>query len=279
MKISLVSARPKIARPDENLEKMKNFAEKIDADLIAFGELFLSGYMCKDELRDVAQDIDGKAVRELSKVAMDKDCYIIFGMPLKEKLRGIIRNAAVLVHPDGKVDAYKKIFLPTFGPFEEKLFFDEGEELKAFETRFGKIGIMICYDLFFPEVSRAYALQGADLLVCISASPSTTKEYFEKLLPARALENTVFLAYTNLVGTQEDLVFWGGSQIYDPLGKPISKMEYFKEGYIVQEIDFGEIERARASRPVLRDLKPEIYHDLYRLSRGEHLLQRSTGKD
>lgn len=267
MRISLVSARPKIAKTDENLERMKEFVSKIDADLIVFGELFLSGYRCKDELREIAQEIDGKAVRELSELASERDCYIIFGMPLKEKLKGIIRNAAILIHPDGKVDAYRKWFLPTFGPFEEKIFFDEGEELNVFKTRFGKIGIMICYDLFFPEVARAYTLQGADLIVCISASPSTTREYFEKLLPARALENTVFLAYTNLVGTQEDLVFWGGAQIYNPLGKLISKMDYFKEGYISEEINFDELEQARASRPVLRDLRAEIYQDLYRISK------------
>ena len=280
MKVSLIAARPKIAKKEENLERMKEFIEKGDADFYVFGELFLSGYRCKDELRDVAEPIDGDSVKELSDLAREKDCYIIFGMPLKEKNpKGLIRNAAILIHPDGKVDAYRKWFLPTFGPFEEKIFFDEGEEIKAFDTKFGKIGIMICYDLFFPEVARALALQGSDIVFCISASPSTTRIYFERLLPARSLENTVFLAYTNLVGAQEDLVFWGGCQIYNPLGNLIKKMDYFKEGVLICDINLEEIERARHVRPVIRDLRADIYLDLYNILRGKggikHLEEKS----
>lgn len=268
MKLALVSARPKIGKKEENLKKMEDFIKKEDADFYVFGELFLSGYRCKDELRDVAESIDGESIVYLSELAKEKDAYIIFGMPLKEKIpKGLIRNAAIMIHPDGKVDAYRKWFLPTFGPFEEKIFFDEGEEIKVFDTRFGKIGILICYDLFFPEISRALALQGADVLFCISASPSTTRIYFEKILPARALENTVFVMYTNLVGTQEDLVFWGGSQAYDPLGNLIKRMDYFKEGILTLEIDISKIEEVRHLRPVLRDIRAEIYQDLYNIIR------------
>ena len=269
-RIALIAGRPKIGKKEENLRKMEEFIKKEDADLYVFGELFLSGYRCKDELRDIAEPIDGESVKYLSDLAKEKDSYIIFGMPLKEKNpKGLIRNASVLVHPDGKVDTYRKWFLPTFGPFEEKIFFDEGEEIKPFDTRLGKIGMMVCYDLFFPEVARALTLQGADIIVCISASPSTTRIYFERLLPARSLENTVFLAYTNLVGAQEDLVFWGGCQIYNPLGNLIKKMDYFKEDVLLCDINLEEIERARHVRPVIRDLRADIYLDLYNILRGK----------
>ncbi|HHH80280.1 MAG TPA: carbon-nitrogen hydrolase family protein [Thermoplasmatales archaeon] len=268
MKIALVAARPKIADKKTNIETMKKYINKEKADLYVFGELFLCGYRCKDELRDLAEPIDGSSIKEMKKIAAENNCYIIFGMPLKdENIKGLIKNAAVMVYPNGKVDVYKKWFLPTFGPFEEKIFFDEGEELKVFETRFGKIGVLICYDIYFPEIARAYTLQGADMLVCISASPSTTRKYFERLFPARAIENTVFVVYSNLVGTQEDLVFWGGSQLYTPLGELVAKTTLFKEEIKVVDVDFNELEQARAVRPVLRDLRPEIYHDLYELSR------------
>jgi len=270
MRIALIAARPKIGDKQANIETMKRFIEREKADIYVFGELFLSGYRCKDELRDLAEPLSGDSIEEMRNVARDKKCCIVFGMPLKEdEPKGLIRNAAILIHPDGKVDAYRKWFLPTFGPFEEKIFFDEGEEIETFDTEFGKMGLIICYDLFFPEVTRALTLQGADLIVCISASPSTTRKYFERLLPARALENTVYMAYCNLVGPQEDLVFWGGSQIYNPLGDLVDRLEYFNEGILTCDLDFELVERARAIRPVIRDLRPEIYLDIYNLSRGK----------
>jgi predicted amidohydrolase len=109
---------------------------------------------------------------------------------------------------------------------------------------------------------------GADIIICISATPSVTKKYFETLIPARAVENTVFMIYANLVGTQENLVFWGGSQIYDPLSKLIIKAPNYKESIVTCDIDIKQIEFARANRPVIRDIKPEIYQDLYKLSRN-----------
>jgi predicted amidohydrolase len=204
----------------------------------------------------------------MTTVAKKKRCYIIFGMPLKdEKVRGLIYNASILLHPNGNVDYYTKWFLPTFGPFKEKIFFDEGERIEVFKTKYGRIGLLICYDLFFPEISRALSLQGGEVLVCISATPSFTKEYFEALLPARAVENTVFLVFVNLVGKQEELTLWGGAQIHDPLGKLEVKAPYFKESVVIHNLDLRKLVKARVNRPVLRDIRPQIYHDLYNLSR------------
>jgi predicted amidohydrolase len=247
---------------------MENYIKKTHADIYAFGEYFLSGDRCKDEFRDLAEPLDGPSVQHLRKIAKDNHCYIIFGMPCKDStVEGLLYNAAVLLHPDGTVDAYKKWFLPTAGPFEEKIFFDQGEELPVFTTTFGKIGLLICYDLNFPEITKALTLQGADVLICISASPTTTRNYFETLLPARALENTVFMAYVNLAGNQEDLVYWAGSQVYDPLGNLLVKAPYFKESIIICDVNLKMLEPARARRPVLRDIRPEIYQDLYQFAR------------
>jgi predicted amidohydrolase len=247
---------------------MEKYINKIKADIYIFGEYFLSGDRCKDEFRDLAEPLNGQSIQFLKKIAKNKHCYIIFGMPTKDdKIDGLIYNTAVLLHPNGTVDAYKKWFLPNAGPFEEKIFFDQGEELPIFNTTFGKIGLLICYDLNFPELAKALTLQGAELLICISASPSTTRRYFETLLPARALENTVFVAYVNLAGNQEDLIYWAGSQVYDPLGNLIIKAPYFTESIITCDINLKQLEPARARRPVLRDIRPEIYQDLYQLSR------------
>ena len=268
MKIALISMRSKIADKKANLQTMKEKVLNTKADLHIFGEMSLTGYRCKDELRDLAETISGSSISFMKEVAKEKEGYIVFGMPLKDdKVEGLVYNSAVLIHPDGKVDIYNKWFLPNFGPFEEKLFFDQGESLRVFHTKYGKLGILTCYDLFFPEICKAYSLQGADIIICISASPSTTRKYFEALLPARAIENTIFMAYVNLVGTQEDLVLWGGSQIYSPLGDLLTKAPYFKESVITCDIDLSQLKIARANRTVIKDIRPEIYHDLYEFSR------------
>ena len=268
MKIALVTIRPSVLDKQANIKKIEKYIKKTKADIYVFGELSLTGYSLKDEIRDVAEDINGNSIKQIKKLAEKNKCYIVFGMPLKNNnVEGLIHNAAILVHPDGKIDIYNKWFLITFGPFEEKIFFDEGENLQIFNTKFGKIGLIICYDIFFPELCKLYSMQGANIIICISASPSTTRKYFETIIPARAIENTVFMVFVNLVGTQEDLVFWGGAQVYDPLAKLLVKAPYFKESITTCEIDLDDIKIARANRPVLRDIRPDIYNDLYNVSR------------
>ncbi len=268
MKLAVISMRPKIGNKKNNIKKIKNYIKKEKADFYVFGEMSLTGYPLKDEIRDYAEEIDGQSIREIKKIAKENNCYIVFGMPIKNsKVQGLNHNSAVLVHPNGKIDTYNKWFLPTFGPFEEKIYYDEGEDLTLCDTKYGKIGLIVCYDLFFPELCKAYSQMGADMIICISASPSVTRKYFETLLPARAIENTTFIIYSNIVGNQEELVFWGGSQVYDPLSNLIVKGQYFKEGIISCEIDMEKIKTARANRPVLRDIRPEIYKDLYDISR------------
>lgn len=268
MKIALASIRPNLLDKQANIKKMEKYIKKAKADFYVFGEMALTGYALKDEVRDTAEDINGLSIKQIKKLAEKNNCYIVFGMPLKnDKVEGLIHNSAILIHPDGKIDTYNKCFLTTFGPFEEKIYYDEGENFQVCDTKFGKIGLIICYDLFFPELCKLYSMQGANIIICISASPSTTRKYFETILPTRAIENTVFMIYVNLVGTQEDLVFWGGSQVYDPLAKLLVKAPYFKESIISCDIDLNYVKIARSNRPVLRDIRPEIYNDLYQVSR------------
>lgn len=270
MKASIVSMHPILGNKAKNLEKMTSFIQKNDSDLFVFGEMTLTGYPCKDDLYLLAEYLNGPSINQMIDLAREKEIYIVFGLPLKdEKKKGIIYNGSVLIHPDGQVDPYHKWFLPTFGPFEEKIFFNEGEKLPVFSTTFGRIGLLICYDIYFPELTKAYALQGADIIICISASPSVTRKYFETLLPARAIENTTFVIYSNIVSSQENLVFWGGSQVYDPLGNLLGKAPYFEESSINCELDLTQLQQARMNRPVIRDVRPDLYLDLYDFSRDK----------
>ncbi|MFO8132324.1 MAG: carbon-nitrogen hydrolase family protein [Thermoplasmatota archaeon] len=270
MQLSLVNVHPAVSNKKKNLKKMRKALDALEADMAVFGELTSTGYTCKDEFRDLAEPLDGPTVQAVQDMAADYDTSIIYGMPLEERT-GLIHNASLMVHPDGEVQAYRKAFLPTFGPFEERFYFTPGEALPVYDTPHGTIGMCICYDLFFPELLKGMALKGADMIVCISASPSISREYFEQVLPTRAIENTVFVAYANLVGTQENLVFWGGSQAYSPRGDLLGRAAYNEEDTLTVDLDFDLIGEARAARPTLRDTRPELFADLYRIARAEPL--------
>lgn len=267
MKIALIQSKPTMGNKQSNINYIRKCTEEIDAKLFVFPELFLTGYLCRDDLISLSESVNGESVRQIIKIAKDCDCYIILGMPEKsEKIKGLIYNSAILIHPNGKIDCYRKWYLANFGPFQEKQFFGKGDELNVFDTKLGKIGILICYDIFHPEICKAYALQGADMLICISASPSTTRVYFEKVMLSRAIENTSFFFYSNLVGTEESLTFWGGNTVVSPRGEIIAKGKYFEEDVVLCEIDLKEIKVSRQFRPVLSDKRLEVYEKLLRLS-------------
>ncbi|MCD6171367.1 MAG: carbon-nitrogen hydrolase family protein [Thermoplasmata archaeon] len=265
MKISAINIEPKVGNKKRNIKKMIKFIEKEQADMYVFGELSLTGYMCKDEFYKLAEGMDGGSIKEMVEVAKQKNAYIIFGMPFEERA-GVIYNAAVIAMPTG-FGIYKKNYLANFGPFEEKIYFGAGKDAPVFNTKFGKVGMCICYDLFFPEIMKNLTLKGADIIACISASPSVTRQYFEKVLPARAIENTSFIVYSNIVGEEENLIFWGGSQIYGPKGELLARAEYFKEDYVVYDIDLSLLKEARIARPTLRDTSANIFLDLYNVAR------------
>ncbi len=267
-RVAIVQSTPRIGDVERNAQFIIQSIQNVDADFIVFGEMFLSGYLPKEVLSQKAQRLDGVAISKIAAAAKKSGKYVIFGAPLSdEKTEGKIYNAAILVHPNGRIDHYEKMHLPTFGPFEEKWYFAPGDKLPVFETKFGKIGLQICYDIFFPEITKAYALQGADIVFCISASPSTTRKFFEAILPARAIESTVFMVYSNLIGPQDKLVFWGGGCAIDPRGNVLAKGKYFEDDICIAEIDLGMMRNYRRNRPTIADSKMENYLKIYDILR------------
>jgi len=252
----------------ENIRKIEEVTAKAKqqgADLVIFPELFLTGYVVRDQLYELAETIPGPSTQRIEQIAKDKNIHIIFGMPeLSEKTRATIFNTSVFIGPHGLIGKYRKMYLPNHSVFEEKRHFRPGYQTAAFETAIGRIGLCICYDIFFPEVTRLIRLQGAQLIVCISASPAVRRSYFEILTAARALENTAFLAYVNLVGVQDGLQFWGGSRLVGPTGDVISKAKYDEEDFVICEVNYGDIRPAETFIPTLRDLRPELFDELKR---------------
>ena len=247
----------------KNLEKTVAKAAKLGAEIVIFPELSVTGYTVRDQLYELAEPVPGPSTQVMANVAKKTRTHIIFGLPeLSEKTQATLYNASVLVGPKGFIGKYRKMYLPTHSVFEEKRYFRPGYEAATFTTELGKIGLIICYDLFFPEVTRLARLQGAQLIVCISASPAVRRAFFETLTVARAIENTAFLAYVNLVGIEDGLQFWGGSRLVGPQGKIIAKAEYDKEDLIIADVDYADLRPVETFVPTLRDLRPELFDKL-----------------
>jgi predicted amidohydrolase len=242
-------------------------AKQHKADLIVFPEMSLTGYTIRDLAYDLAEEIPGPSTRRIEKIARQQDLYIVYGMPERsDKGKAILYNTAVLTGPEGYVGKYRKTHLPTHSVFEERRYFRPGYETPVFDTNLGKLGVIICYDIFFPEIARALRLQGAQLIICISASPAVRKKFFETLTLARAMENTCFLAYVNLVGIENGLQFWGGSRLVSPNGTVLAQAKYDKAELALGDLHYEDLKPIEAFVPTLKDLRPDLYTTLKELS-------------
>ena len=266
IKLALAQISTKRENKKENLQKIEKFtikAKEQAADLVIFPELSLTGYVVRDQIYELAETIPGPSTKRIEALATKTGMHIIFGMPeLSEKTKATIFNTAVFIGPKGIIGKYRKMYLPTHSVFEEKRYFRPGYQTAAFDTKLGKIGLCICYDLFFPEVCRLTRLKGTELIVAISASPAIRRSYFEILTAARALENTVFLAYVNLVGVEDGLQFWGGSRLVSPTGDVLAKAKNDEEAFVTCEVDYSDIRPVETFIPTLRDLRPELFDEL-----------------
>ena len=223
----------------------------------------LTGYVILDQVYELAETIPGPTTEKVTTLAKKTGMHIIFGMPERsEKTQATVYNTAVFVGPQGLIGKYRKMYLPTHSVFEEKRYFRPGYQPAAFQTTLGNIGLSICYDVFFPEVFRLTRLKGAQLMVCISASPAVRRNYFEILTAARALENTAYLAYVNLAGVEDGLQFWGGSRLVCPTGDVVAQAKYDEEDFVICEVDFGDLRAAETFIPTIRDLRPELFDKL-----------------
>ena len=259
MKVALAQLAPKLLDKGANLAKIERTVAKAGADLVMFGELYLTGYMARDAFARLAEPVPGPATDRLVGIASEYGAHVLVGMPERDPKARHLFNASVLVAPDGALWRYRKIHPANFGPFEEGLYFGRGSDLVLANTKLGKLGLMICYDAFFPELGKGYALQGADALAIISAAPATSKAFFDKILPARAIENTVFVLYVNLVGTELNVVFQGGTQAIGPRSEDLGRGKDFEEDVVIAEVNLRDLRVAREFRPTIRDTQKEIW--------------------
>lgn len=266
LKIALAQMSSRREDKEANFHKIEQLtlkAKEQGAELAIFPEMCLTGYVIHDQVYELAETVPGPTVEKAEALAKKTGMHLIFGMPERsEKTQATMFNTAVFVGPKGFIGKYRKMYLPTHSVFEEKRYFRSGYQTAAFPTALGNIGLCICYDIFFPEVLRLTRLKGAQLIVCISASPAVRRSYFETLTCARAIENTAYVAYVNLAGVQDGLQFWGGSRLVSPNGDVLAKAKYDEEDFIVSEVDYADLRTAETFIPSLRDLRPELFGKL-----------------
>jgi predicted amidohydrolase len=266
----LAQTGPKLGNKERNLKQISeqaSTARKKNVALLIFPELHLTGYTMRDEVYHLAESIPGPSTRKVETLAREHGVHVVFGMPEESEVKGVIHNTAVFVGPKGLVGKYRKIHLPTHSVFEERRYYRPGQEASVFKTDIGTIGLSICYDLYFPELTRLQALQGAELVVCISASPGLRRRFFEGFCLSRAMENAIYLAYVNRVGIEEGLQFWGGSRVIAPNGSVLAQCKYDLEEFQICKVDLGEVPRARAFIPTIKDLEPGLFDQLRTKSR------------
>jgi len=261
MRLLLAQLAPRPGDVRANLERIRVAVSAAPSDLAVFPELFLSGYRVGDRIHRLALREGDAATAALRAIARETRATIVVGAPLESAERhGEVHNAVLAVRPDGEIHSQVKRYLPTFGPFEEGVHYTATEESHPVPVAARSVGLEICYDTFFPEVSRVLALDGAELLIVVSASPTTSGPLFARLLPARAIENGLPVVYVNRVGVEDGIVFGGGSGAWDSRGEPMELASVPAAGLAPEErlfqvsIDPVDSARWRPFRPVLRDV-------------------------
>jgi NAD+ synthase (glutamine-hydrolysing) len=262
--IALAQLNTRLGDLAGNLEKhltLAHEAHRAGADLVVFPELSLTGYVLQDLAPSVAlrPNADDPVFRHLLHASHEID--IVAGFVDEDRRHRFFIAAAYL--SGGKVlHVHHKVYLPTYGLFDEGRFFALGDSVCAFDTRFGRMGILICEDFWHASPPYLLWLDGADVFLFASASPGRGLSHEPQLESARWVEHinrayaslfTCFVAHSNRVGYEDGLNFWGGSTIFDPNGDLVVRAPSYEEGLTLSEIDLNQLHRTRARLPLLRD--------------------------
>jgi omega-amidase len=270
--VAVVQMYPQLGKVEDNLVAMGKFIDQIcteqKVDLIVFPELATTGYELGVRFTDVAQRPSGHAVNMIAQRAADYSTHIVFGLVTKEKVESTIYNAAILVGPDGEMlGEYRKLHLPA----EERLAFRAGYRLPVFETTFGLVGILLGWDLAFPEAARSLSLEGAELL-CVCAnwghSPAQNRAMFVEewrtFNQARASENAMYVVASNRIGEEYSYQFLGDSMVIGPRGEIYASIDEQIEGYAVATIELDAVRKTREELQLIQCRVPSAYRAIVR---------------
>ena len=282
-KIALVQMRCSM-NPAENVDKAISFIRKAalqGAKIVSLQELFTTQYFCQKEDHKYfafAEEIPGPTTKRLSEVAKEQGVVIVASL-FEKRAAGLYHNTAAVIDADGAfLGKYRKMHIPDDPFFYEKFYFTPGDlGFKSWKTRYGTIGVCVCWDQWFPETARLTALSGAEILfypTAIGWHPSEKAQYgvrqhssWETIQRGHAIANGCFVAVPNRVGHEapdggDGLEFWGQSFVADPSGQIIGKASNDQEEVLIADIDLEQLDQQRTHWPFLRDRRIDAYGDL-----------------
>ncbi|HUQ12092.1 MAG TPA: N-carbamoylputrescine amidase [Steroidobacteraceae bacterium] len=263
-------------------ERMVRAAAKQGAQIILIQELFETPYFCIEQdsrhLRLATTVEDNKAIRHFSTVA--RELGVVLPISFFEKARHSFFNSIAILDADGKnLGVYRKAHIPNGPGYQEKNYFSPGDTgFRVFDTRYGRIGVAICWDQWFPETARALALQGAELIFFPTAIgsepppalPVNSRDHWQRTQQGHAAANLTPVIVSNRIGTERALQdpeglyikFYGSSFIADPTGAKVAEADEENEAVLVAKFDLASIEELRNNWFVFRDRRPELYRSL-----------------
>ncbi len=273
LRVSLVQQAPRLGDLRYNLEATESrLAEESRAgqDLVVFPELSLCGYFLKDLVPEMAIRLDGPELQQLGRAAGRAQAMVGAVIESRDHL---FFNAAVIVGGEGVLHVHRKVYLPTYGMFDEQRYLATGSAVQAVDLRFAgagtwRVGALVCEDLWHPSAPYILSRRGTDLIVCPSASPGRgvaasepelgTASLWSSMLKTYSALFTTFVAYCNRVGFEDGHYFWGGSSVHGPEGQALAGPAADQPGVTRTSLDRRLLRRARIAYPLLRDERTDI---------------------
>ncbi len=258
MKVSCIQMNMRFSDPDWNFNRAEQLIlEAADgSDVVVLPETWNTGFFPHEDLGRYA-DEEGKLVRaRIGALARKCNVNIVAGSVVNRKAGGIYNSAYIFDRNGTELGEYDKTHL--FTPMDEDHYFNKGNHLTAFELDGVRCGIIICYDIRFPELTRTYAVNGLDMLFVVSQWPRVRIPHLLALSKARAIENQMFVVCCNSCGTADNTVYGGNSSIHDPWGETLAQAGSDEE-ILTADCDLSVIKGIRDSINVFRDRRPELY--------------------
>ncbi|MEU3370238.1 carbon-nitrogen hydrolase family protein [Streptomyces sp. NPDC006660] len=261
LRTALLQSSGSLSDVAANLKALDEAADRAagtGAGLIVCPELFLTGYAIGDDIAKLAEPADGPSARAIADIAVRHGLAVVYGYPEREG--DAVYNAAQLIGPDGtRLANYRKTHL--FGCFEQEAFTPGDQAVVQADLNGLRVGMMICYDVEFPENVRAHALAGTDLLLVPTAQMHPFQFVAESVVPVRAFENQLYVAYVNRTGPEGEFEFVGLSCLAGPDGAARARAGRGTE-LVVGDVDPEFLAASRANNPYLRDRRPGLYASL-----------------
>lgn len=267
--IGLAQMYPKLGDVRANLECHLDYARRAaeqGVDVLVFPEMSMTGYQVQDLVPEVSLRTTGDdpIFKHLLEASRAVDMVVGF---VHEDTRNRFYIAQAYLAQGALLHVHHKLYLPTYGIFDDSRYFAQGNHVRAFDTRFGRVGLLICEDFWHTSPAYVLWMDGADMLILSSCSPGRGLNESHRLGSTRWVELvnqaygsmfTSYIVHCNRVGYEDGKVFWGGSSVVDPDGEFMTHGLYFEEALITQEIDLNQLHRTRARLPLLRDERPGL---------------------